>query len=344
MNPRNPQPQGDADVRTAAVTVAVCTLNRLALLRRAVAAVRAQLDEFPRGQLLIVDNGSQDGTIDYLAELAASDPRVTVMHERRLGIYHARATAIQAARGDFIVFLDDDAIPDPGWLVAILRPLVREPDVGVSSGTSRPLWLAPRPDWMPDRFLDEFSIIPTAGRRVLCGFPYFPPALGMAIRRHPCLALFSHPRRRELALGPRTTDATRPIYRGEDTDLCEIYLRNGFKVIVEDEPSVAHAIHADRLTHDWLLRKFRLEGHVRIHMCRLLGLPVVCRHTWKLLAAWPVLLGLRLLAPVLNPRTRILWRAYYEKSTGAWLEALFGPRDAALPFGLDEASGAQSRA
>jgi glycosyltransferase involved in cell wall biosynthesis len=328
----------DADVRAASFTVAICTVNRLTLVRENIEVTLAQMTDFANGRLLVVDNGSTDGTIDYLKDLAVRDPRVTVLHETRIGLYYARATAIGAAGGDYIVFLDDDAVPDPGWMLGILKPLVREPNVGVSGCVARPRWLAPRPDWFPDRFLDEFAAIRKSGRRLYCTFPSYPPGLGLAVRRHPCLSLFAHPRRMAIALGHRSNDDSKPIYSGEDTDICELYVRNGYIVVVDDAPGVAHAVHGTRLNQEWFLRRFRSEGHNRIYLCRLFGRSILSRHTWKMFALWPALAIARWFAPLLSPQRRILVLAYYEKSTGAWLEAVSGPREAPFPFDIKDAA------
>jgi glycosyltransferase involved in cell wall biosynthesis len=326
---------GDADVRSAAFSVAICTVNRLALVRETIAATLAQLNGFAHGRLLVVDNGSTDGTVEYLKTLAAADRRVVFVQEREPGLYFARVRVIREAIGDVIVFLDDDAVPDDGWLLGILRPLVREPTIGVVGCFARPRWLAPRPDWFPERFLDEFAAFRHPGQRLTCTFPSYPPGLGLAARRHPCLELFAHPARMAAPLGRRSTDDTKPIYSGEDTDLCEIYARNGFQVIVEDAPGVAHAVHGSRLTPDWFRRRFRSEGHGRVYLCRRFGRPVLSRLNWKIFAAWPALALLRLASPLLGAQRRMLVMAYYEKSTGAWLEAVGGPRVDAWPFQVD---------
>ncbi|MBV8538662.1 MAG: glycosyltransferase family 2 protein [Alphaproteobacteria bacterium] len=325
----------DGDVRNAAFSVAICTVNRLALVRETIVATLAQLDGFPRGRLVMIDNGSTDGTVEYLAALAARDTRVLFVREPEPGLYFARVRAIREAVGDIIVFLDDDAVPDDGWLLGILRPLVREPGIGVCGSIARPRWLAPRPDWFPERFLDEFAAFRHSGRRLSCSFPSYPPGLGLAVRRHPCLGLFAHPARMAAPLGRKSTDDSKPIYSGEDTDLCEIYARNGFQVIVEDAPGVAHAIHGSRLTPDWFRRRFRSEGHGRIYLCRRFGRPVVSALTWKMFAAWPLLALLRLASPLLRVQRRMLVMAYYEKSTGAWLEAVGGPRVEPWPFRVE---------
>ena len=328
----------DADVRNATFSVAICTVNRLALVRETIAATLAQLGGFARGRLVVVDNGSTDGTVEYLAALAAADQRVVFVRETEPGLYFARVRAIRAAAGEFIVFLDDDAVPDDGWLFGILRPLVREPDVGVCGCLARPRWLAPRPDWFPERFLDEFAAFRPPGRRLTCTFPSYPPGLGLAVRRHACLELFSHPARMAAPLGRKSTDDSKPIYSGEDTDLCEIYARNGFRIIVEDGPGVAHAIHGSRLTPDWFRRRFRSEGHGRIYLCRRFGRPVLSGLTCKMFAAWPLLALLRLASPLLGAQRRMLVMAYYEKSTGAWLEAVRGPRVEPWPLQIEAGS------
>jgi glycosyltransferase involved in cell wall biosynthesis len=325
---------GEADVLGAEVTVALCTVNRLALVRETIAAALANMDAFSRAHLLVVDNGSTDGTVEYLSALASIDKRVLFVREREAGLYFARVAAIRAATGDFIVFLDDDAVPDEGWLAGILRPLVRDPRIGACGCPARPRWLAPRPDWFPERFLDEFVAFRDTKARIRCLFPSYPPGLGLAVRRHPCLELFAHPQRMAAPLGRRSTDDSKPIYSGEDTDLCEIYAQNGFEVIVEAAPAVAHAIHASRLTPDWFRRRFRSEGHGRVYLCRRFGRPVLSRLNWKIFASWPLLAALRLISPFFGARRRMLIDAYYEKSTGAWLEAVTGPRVAPWPMRL----------
>lgn len=91
----------------ALISVVLPTHQRLPLLREAVASVRAQTDG--RWEMLIVDDGSTDGTAEYLAALAAEEPRVRPIllpHDGNPG--RARNAGIAAARGRWIAFLDSD--------------------------------------------------------------------------------------------------------------------------------------------------------------------------------------------------------------------------------------------
>lgn len=69
----------------------------------------------PPFEVVIVDNGSVDGTV----EVAAAHPRADrIVHEPDPGSYRARNAGIAVARADLVAFTDVDCRPDPGWVVA----------------------------------------------------------------------------------------------------------------------------------------------------------------------------------------------------------------------------------
>jgi glycosyltransferase involved in cell wall biosynthesis len=77
-------------------------------LPHAVASVAALRLSCPH-EHVIVDDASDDGTADYLVTVAAADPRVRpIFHAARRGVAAARNSAARAARGAFLVDLDDD--------------------------------------------------------------------------------------------------------------------------------------------------------------------------------------------------------------------------------------------
>lgn len=59
-------------------------------------------------EVIAVDDGSTDGTYEVCSEIAKEDPRVTVIHTENRGAPSARATGIDAAKGEYIMFLDAD--------------------------------------------------------------------------------------------------------------------------------------------------------------------------------------------------------------------------------------------
>ena len=93
------------------VTVVIPTRDRWRLLTRN--ALRSALgQEAVAHEVVVVDDGSRDGTHARLTELA--EPRLRVVrHERSLGVARARNAGIAAARGEWVAFLDDDDLWAP---------------------------------------------------------------------------------------------------------------------------------------------------------------------------------------------------------------------------------------
>src|SRR2546429_4043646 len=71
-------------------------------------------------EILVVDNGSSDGTVEAVRRLEGDTVRCIV--EPGVGATRARNAAARAARGEVAAFIDDDARPRPDWLKALLDP------------------------------------------------------------------------------------------------------------------------------------------------------------------------------------------------------------------------------
>ncbi|WKZ56927.1 MAG: glycosyltransferase family 2 protein [Bdellovibrionota bacterium] len=75
-------------------------------------------------EVIVFDNGSTDGTLEYLRSAQASQPALVVQHsDKNLGYSPANNQAAEIARGDRLVLLNNDTITTPGWLSALLAPL-----------------------------------------------------------------------------------------------------------------------------------------------------------------------------------------------------------------------------
>jgi len=104
-------------VQSADVTVVIPTKDRWPLLSRSLASVLGQEDvDF---EVIVVDDGSADGTLERLGELP--DPRLRVLrHERCMGVASARNLGVAHARAKWVAFLDDDDFWAPRKLRAQL--------------------------------------------------------------------------------------------------------------------------------------------------------------------------------------------------------------------------------
>ena len=107
------------------VSVIIPCYRAEATLRRAVASA---LEGAPADlQLLLVEDGSPDGTGALCDQLAAGDARITALHRPNGGAGAARNTGLEAARGDWVLFLDADDELLPGlWAALDALPVTDE--------------------------------------------------------------------------------------------------------------------------------------------------------------------------------------------------------------------------
>jgi Glycosyl transferase family 2 len=105
--------------RAATISVVIPCLNEAEAIERCVASAHTALEEAGlEGEVIVVDNGSDDGS----AELAAG-AGATVVHEPRRGYGSAYLSGFAAARGDYIVMADADLTYDFGEIPRFVRCL-----------------------------------------------------------------------------------------------------------------------------------------------------------------------------------------------------------------------------
>jgi len=111
------------------VAIVMLTWNALAFTKRCIAALQART-ELPAWRLIVVDNGSTDGTPDWVEGL---DGVTLIRNARNLGFTKGCNLGIAAARPDEdIVLMNNDVIVvDPGWLAKLQDAAFAAPDVGV---------------------------------------------------------------------------------------------------------------------------------------------------------------------------------------------------------------------
>ncbi|TRW82854.1 glycosyltransferase [Mycolicibacterium sp. 018/SC-01/001] len=128
--PTPPAPPVLADPPPA-ISVVICTRDRVSMLQTALDSVRAL--DYPDFEIIVVDNAAATtATHRYVAALG--DPRVRVIDEPRPGLSRARNTGLLAAAGDIVAFTDDDVVVDRHWLTAVARGFTRGDSVSCVSG------------------------------------------------------------------------------------------------------------------------------------------------------------------------------------------------------------------
>src|SRR5215469_9780922 len=103
------------------ISLIICTRNRIESLRNCLRYVRG-LQSPGDWELVVVDNGSSDGTPALLKEYAATAPfPVLLVHEPTPGLGRARNAGLARATGSLLAFTDDDCYPSADFLKEIVR-------------------------------------------------------------------------------------------------------------------------------------------------------------------------------------------------------------------------------
>jgi GT2 family glycosyltransferase len=153
---------------TPTLTVAVCTHGRPEQLR-------ATLDALDRGApwipLLVVEQAGQPSR--ELARRAEESGRLRVLHDRGRGLSRARNLALRHADSDWIAFVDDDCLVEPGFGAALSRELTAHRDAD---------WIAGHVGGAPgDGQLPAVTTFPVERARVVRGGRTMPGEIGFGV-------------------------------------------------------------------------------------------------------------------------------------------------------------------
>lgn len=103
-------------------SVVIPTYNRLPILEKCLRSLEQQVlrpDSVVAGyEVIVVDDGSTDGTVAWLQATADQLPHVRLFQQEHLGPAAARNFGVEMAQGDTIVFIDSDLVVTPGFLQA----------------------------------------------------------------------------------------------------------------------------------------------------------------------------------------------------------------------------------
>jgi len=130
------------------ITIAICTWNRADLLRQTLDGMtRLLIPPELDWELVVINNNSTDATPAVISEAADRLP-IRGCFEPHQGKSHALNLATTEARGEYIVWTDDDVLVDQHWLAEYAAAFQRRPDASFFGGPIEPWLVPPSPDWL----------------------------------------------------------------------------------------------------------------------------------------------------------------------------------------------------
>lgn len=198
-----------------------------------------------RWELLVVDNNSNDDTSIVAREFTERLPLRYIV-ESQQGLSRARNRGIAEARGQLLLFTDDDVMVEPGWLAAMYEASQRHPRAGVLGGPVTPRFESP-----PDADIAAAYPVVAAG---LCGVDYgvaerrldfseYVVGANFAVRREAVDGLLF-----DVALGSQGAVPA----GGEEVKLQNTIRRRGWDVVWVPGMRVQHHVASQRLTVSYL--------------------------------------------------------------------------------------------
>ncbi len=239
---------GAAPGAPPALTVLFATRNRGAALPPVLECLTRLTAPEGGWRLLIVDNGSTDGTPALLDGYLDRLP-LTVLREPRAGKNRALNAALPHLRGELIVLTDDDVMPRADWLVRLHEAALAQPQASLFGGTVLPHWSRPRPDWLTEDAV-PFSVLYAQQKRgagaCSCSAIFGP---NMAVRR----GVFAAGHRFSESVGP---DESRRLYAmGGETEFLRRVEAAGHTGWFVPEAVVGHIVRPEQLDEDWILQR-----------------------------------------------------------------------------------------
>jgi len=132
------------------LSITICTYNRLEYLKKCLTSILDQTQGSQIIEINIIDNNSTDDTKNYISERQKKFPEINYYIEKKQGISHARNLSFKVCKGDFLAFVDDDAVINKNWLESLLNELKNQNQNIVYGG---PIY--PKFETEPEKWIDK---------------------------------------------------------------------------------------------------------------------------------------------------------------------------------------------
>jgi len=240
-----------------AIVVCAYTVDRWDDIVSGVGEAWRQLDEsgHPGEVILVVDHSPE---LYERAQVFTGDGVRILENRRTRGLSGARNSGVTGADADVYVFLDDDAVPEPGWLAGLIAPF-DDPAVIITGGAATPRWPdSGRPSMLPaaDGDRGEFDWV------IGCTYAGQPRTLSPVRNVMGCsMAMRAEVFATAGLFGEDLGRVGTVPYGCEETELCiRASATPGARILFEPASMVRHRVTLQRTTWSYLWHRCYAEG------------------------------------------------------------------------------------
>lgn len=260
------------------VSVLICTHNpQSSYIEKVLYSLQTQTLSIDAWELLFIDNASDECLRDNID--LTWHPNSKHLHEDKIGLTQARLCGIHAARGNLIVFVDDDNVLEPNYLQTTYQIAQAHPDLGAWGGQTLPWFEQQPPAWtrhywphLGIRSFDNDRITDTPDMSAT------PIGAGICVRRAVAQKYVDSIANSQSRLSLGRSGSK--LLGHEDIDLAYTSFDLGLKVGVFKDLKLTHLIPSNRLQPEYLFSLAEGTGYSETWIAFHRGfLPSL--HTWK---------------------------------------------------------------
>jgi hypothetical protein len=244
------------------VTIVICCFNSRSRLPATLEHLaRQRVSPDLQWEVIVVDNGSTDGTADLAVETwkGSAIAPLRVVPESEPGLTAARFRGIREARYPIVSFLDDDNHVCGDWVRLVDEVMSNHPEAGACGGYSFPSFEADPPGWFSEH-QRQYAVGPQAEvpgditdvKGVLWG-------AGLSVRRSAMLRLL------DLGFRPLLSDRRgESLSSGGDYEICLALRLLGYRLIYDPRLELEHFLPTSRMQWSYLRRLSRESAASRV--------------------------------------------------------------------------------
>jgi glycosyltransferase involved in cell wall biosynthesis len=242
------------------LSVIIPTRNRAKFLAHALQSIEQNDLARDQFEVLVIDNGSTDDTMQVAEQAASRLQNLKVFFEAEPGLHAGRHRGLQEAAGDVLVYADDDIRALPQWL-STLADIFSDPAVAMAGGNNFPDFQGPVPGWLDTlwsetddagQMVGSLSILSLPdGRREFS--PMYVWGCNFSVRKQVLLDAGG--------FHPDAMPKERLQFRGDgETHVSRYVQEKGLSCVFDSAASVYHAVTPERMTFDYFRQRAFNQG------------------------------------------------------------------------------------